>query len=98
MTDSNNSAGSAQHTPGPWTFEPGTIDDFPYVIYGEDCLCVESGKDSDARLIAAAPDLLEALERTLSWLTSYKGEGTMGPNGPYEQARAAISKATGTTS
>lgn len=52
----------------------------------------------DARLIAAAPELLAALERTLSWLTSYPGGGTMGPTGPYEQARAAITKATGAKS
>jgi hypothetical protein len=49
---------------------------------------------ADARLIAAAPELLEALERCLSWLTSYPGGGTMGPKGPYEQARAAITRAT----
>jgi hypothetical protein len=47
------------------------------------------------RLIAAAPELLEALERTLNWLASYPGEGTMGIDGPYEQARAALAKAKG---
>ena len=46
----------------------------------------------DARLIAAAPDLLAALERTLSWLTSYPGGGAMGV---YDQARAALAKALG---
>jgi len=49
----------------------------------------------DARLIAAAPELLAALERCLSWLTSYPGGTTMTPTGPYEQARKAIAKATG---
>lgn len=39
--------------------------------------------------------LVEALERTLTWLTSYQGHGTMGPDGPYEQARAALKQATG---
>lgn len=49
-----------------------------------------------APLLAAAPELLAALQRTLNWLTSYPGGGTMGKTGPYEQARAAIEKARGT--
>lgn len=36
--------------------------------------------------------LVAALERTLSWLTSYPGEGA---NGAYEQARAALKAAKG---
>lgn len=47
---------------------------------------------ANARLIAAAPELLEALQRTLSWLSSYPGEGAMGA---YDNARKAIAKATG---
>lgn len=43
----------------------------------------------DAQMEYAA-ELQAALERTLSWLTSYPGGGTMGPTGPYEQARAAL--------
>lgn len=54
--------------------------------------------EANARLIAAAPDLLAALERTLNWLSSYPGGGTLGQDGPYEQARAAIAKATGAQS
>ena len=49
---------------------------------------------ADAYLIGAAPALQVALERTLSWLTSYPGGGTMGPTGPYEQARAALARCT----
>jgi hypothetical protein len=48
--------------------------------------------EEDARLIAAAPEILEALTRTLSYLTSYPGNGAMSA---YDQARAAIAKATG---
>ena len=43
-------------------------------------------------LIAAAPDLLEALQRSLNWLASYPGGCA---EGCYEQASAAIAKATG---
>lgn len=50
----------------------------------------------DMRLMAASPLLLAALNRTLNWLASYPGGGTLGPDGPYEQARAAIAAATGT--
>lgn len=46
--------------------------------------------EANARLIAAAPEMLEALRRSLSWLSSYPGEGAMGC---YDQARAAIAKA-----
>lgn len=45
---------------------------------------------ANARLIAAAPELFEALERTLSWLTSYPGGGAMPV---YDQARTALAKA-----
>lgn len=47
---------------------------------------------SNARLIAAAPDLLGALQRSLNWLSSYPGGGALGC---YDQAREAIAKATG---
>ncbi|MDO8705380.1 MAG: hypothetical protein Q7J84_10585 [Sulfuricaulis sp.] len=40
------------------------------------------------------PVLLAALVRSLSWLSSYPGGGTLYKNGPYEQARAAIKAAT----
>ena len=33
---------------------------------------------------------IEALERNLSWLSSYPGEGAMRPNGPYDQTHAAL--------
>ena len=49
----------------------------------------------DAHLIAAAPVLLEALEGTLDWLTSYPGHGA---DTAYDRARAAIAAAKGETS
>lgn len=51
----------------------------------------QGNEEVNARLIAAAPDLLEALIATSAVLAAL-GQ-TMG--GAYEQARAAIAKATG---
>lgn len=48
---------------------------------------------AETKVRDAAQDLAAALERTLNWLASYPGGGTLGPNGAYEQARAALKKA-----
>ena len=49
---------------------------------------VRSFSDADVRLMAAAPELLEALQELLSW-------DTLAPKDTIEQARAAIAKARG---
>lgn len=46
--------------------------------------------EANAQLIAAAPELYEALERSLDWLASYPGFGS---EDAYNQARAALAKA-----
>ena len=46
---------------------------------------------ANAKLIASAPLLLEALQRTLNYLSSYQGNGAASA---YDQARAAIAAAT----
>ncbi len=56
------------HTPGPWTVTLGdTIAGAPayWLIEGADGVVFEAlyASDSDARLIAAAPQLLRALQR-----------------------------------
>lgn len=55
---------SAQHTPGPWSFDEGGDD---HVKVGGTRLAspcaVHPEWKANARLIAAAPDLLEALSR-----------------------------------
>ena len=86
-----------KHTPGPWESGNGTTS-----IYGSDgkevARRIWHGPQDDerslanARLIAAAPELLAALERTLNWLTSYPGGGAMEC---YDHACTAIAKATG---
>ena len=82
------------HTPGPWLFVQGGSGDFPVWIVrignrGSITLPATAGMetmDADARLIAAAPELLEALERYVH----HFGD-------PLKCARAAIAKATGET-
>lgn len=40
-------------------------------------------------------ELEDALQRCLSWLTSYPGKAALGKNGPYDQARAVLAKKVG---
>lgn len=64
---------SASHTPGPWRVDP-TGDIGPWIIgdsedFIADCNCNNSIEDetteANARLIAAAPDLLECVKEAL---------------------------------
>jgi hypothetical protein len=93
-----------EHTPGPWVHEPECAygwdirnhDDTVWIGQAHNAHEKHHGFPSDkegaanARLMAAAPELLKALEDTLSWLTSYPGGGT---NHVYDKARIAIAKA-----
>ena len=88
----------SKHTPGPWIFEERkTAFDIlaPESVYyvaeylGVDCGVIDNM--ADARLIAAAPDLLEALENLLK---VHEGEGGTQYNSA-DMARAAIAKAKG---
>ena len=113
---------SAAHTPGPWTVTVDTRrsshmpqvsrlgnDGTPYVIAS---VCGGIGKgarEANARLIAAAPDLLAALQRAhwaldmLTGCTLLHGESD-GQKLHFkmvcdeaDKARAALAKATGAT-
>ncbi len=78
---------SEQHTPGPWHAKPS--------MHGKKYKYVQIGKDesyttlevlpADARLIAAAPDLLEALRAVVSVADRKTVE--------FDKAHAAIAKA-----
>ena len=97
-----------KHTPGPWTFiltDPAPLPGFAYGI-GHDpfgpsdvpwpvALAVT---DADARLIAAAPDLLEALEVLTAWIAKADRCDVPWPNLLREaddKARAAVKAAKG---
>lgn len=86
---------AAKHTPGPW-FVDGVrfVRQEPaprHVI----CRLPTTRNEGDARLIAAAPDLLEAVEE-LANLVELIRSGDYTPDSFTTQpARAAIAKATG---
>jgi hypothetical protein len=90
---------NTQYTPAPWKIgvrQPSS-DKFIYGPSGEevaDCdrlFNTPQENLANARLIAAAPELLEALQAAEIAIESYSG----GESSDLETIRAAISKATG---
>lgn len=101
----------AQHTPGPWNyFHTPNDPDFTYEVT-EDVCAIYGGKsaDANARLIAAAPELLQALQELLEihenppLFAGKTGEERMlileqqsaKVHAALSASRAAIAKATG---
>lgn len=98
-----------KHSPGPWKLQAwealdqdGAIEACgSQVVDANGCMiaaCTIEGstemEEADARLIAAAPDLLEALK--LIAAEAAEGAGSIGPAGWMGAiARVAIAKATG---
>jgi hypothetical protein len=89
-----------KHTPGPWSVAIGdgcfvveTNDAFiRFVIHGSN----QEGDEANARLIAAAPELLQAAKDFVEWFECSRiGDK---PIAELSHARAAIAKATGETS
>lgn len=61
---------NAKHTPGPWVETTGNATDLRWVeAPGVDVAEVRSGNPADVRLIAAAPDLLAALDAVTTALS-----------------------------
>jgi hypothetical protein len=106
---------SAQHTPGPWSifdlhdetrlnvrgpneeFVADCADGFYSDETDDWVMAVESLPN--ARLISAAPDLLEALSEAIDALDASRGIEAYPDFQAWEaKARAAIAKATGTSS
>lgn len=86
-----------KHTPGPWRYrlrgsgkgcdvlagEGRQVEVVAYDVHGRTA-------EADAALIAAAPDLLDALRLAEEWLVSVGADGS-----PLTAVRAAIAKAEG---
>lgn len=81
------------HTPGPWTWQGNYLGGSDGSRILVDTTYDMDGHEADARLIAAAPDLLSAAMRALAW---YEPRLAPGEEGPICNAlRAAIAKAIG---
>ena len=78
-----------QHTPGPWHVEPAP-NRVHFAVRNDGVHVVTGWREgaANARLIAAAPDLLEALRRLVDACDHEKISGSQVTN-----ARAAITKA-----
>lgn len=101
-----------KHTPGPWTFNPKSVvtkvfpADHGIGYASSEPICTLNSNDkANARLISAAPDLLEALVEMMEmhaktmeavdWGKSFfSAEIIRGLNEVPLKARAAIAKAT----
>ena len=71
------------HTPGPWTHD----DIYGLILHGRtEIAALHSGNKANANLIAAAPDLLAALESFVNFGRTVSTES---------EAKIAISKAKG---
>ena len=86
-----------QYTPGPWeVVEQDNNEDIyfiePNVAIIERCVNDPSSDIANARLIAAAPDLLEALELIAS---TDPVDAALDPQRAMRVAKAAIAKALG---
>ena len=85
---------SAAHTPGPWTFKRGVYR-IEVRTTPERSYAFSLSDEANARLIASAPELLEALEAVLPDLEHYVATHGPGPDKRLAIARAAIAKARG---
>lgn len=89
----------SQHTPGPWIVQGDTYVTVNSLIIAH---CKQAGNttleeaQANARLIAAAPELLEALEDLIGYAEHRFGDNDYYKNhGCMNKARAAIAKARG---
>lgn len=102
----------SEHTPGPWKIfdgwgssqhDPIIVDSIPDVggKCVANCICHISATNDDAaanaRLIASAPDLLDALSEVIEWIAGWDPNFTLDREWPQtrEKVRAAIAKAKG---
>lgn len=87
----------AAHTPGPWSYGNGIVVGDGKIVCDYGCT-MERNHDSEAnaRLISAAPELLNALEMAIATVQRYAQLGGFTTHGATIQlAEAAIAKAKG---
>ncbi|HGP4249070.1 TPA: hypothetical protein ACLM19_005256 [Pseudomonas aeruginosa] len=94
-----------KHTPGPWEIERYSdgliqiVGDVRIVSDDEENVttvveAVARGDEANARLISAAPELLEGLKKALEPLEMYHAYGWPDRDGVIGQIKSAIAKAT----
>ena len=86
------------HTPGQWrAIFKGGIGYYSIEANGPERTVVSHIRERDAKLIAAAPELLEALELLTDWAEGVVRYGTVKGVAlmPLENAKAVIKKARG---
>ena len=92
-----------EHTPGPWVIYDWFTDPdgFKTIRIANSMahtakIIANTYSNEHARLIAAAPELLTALENAMSLINAFTGPDNEIANAMRDQARAAITKAKGT--
>ena len=86
---------TSAHTPGPWTVSEPTGAYIQSPAGGIAALTY-GAREADARLIAAAPDLLTALDCAEGFIAGFEGDETQeGIDWLLATIRAAITRATG---
>ena len=92
---------TTKHTPGQWTFQPCEEYENSFYVMCEEGYCIatthagvrgDKNADANARLIAAAPDLLDELLSILDWAVTERAPLR---NQEIKSIRKVIAKATG---
>jgi len=85
------------HTPGPWHLRERPNSGGGHFVEPGIATVHGSGRipDANARLIAAAPDLLAALEMAVRYLPSVQVDGIVQDTAALKTAKDAIAKAKG---
>ena len=81
------------HTPGPWKPIRQRI---YWSVYSEHTQVAEGSSENDARLIAAAPRMLDAVKNLKMWATHAKDGGVMDWAAVVNYARAILRDVEGT--
>ena len=94
-----------KHTPGPWTADLTLRRGVYFRVHGDGIAVADITReyaeedremiDANARLIAAAPELLATCVECARVLGEYTGPSMNGMNAAFENALSAIAKATG---